>query len=386
MVKILILLLLSGPAQSAQDPCRDLYAYSCQNRMENDGTGTVRKINMPLETSAAAVAFLPKVTAAFTNQLLIDGAFSQRAANAFGKPADCAKQTSCLEKLANELARETKKSAFIPVDSSPLASDDFYSLQKRILRNQVMAKLIPIEVKNKTDQIFADVKTLIIARLEEMEVKAEARHLIIEKISSINLDLSRCAPNIMAVDGPKDRYNQAYYMDDDGAVKVCDGFLLGNSSEFAVAFALAHEITHSIDTCHINDVTPYSQTDKQSQARSEKSYPLKGLIEKLRTDKNIQAKRNGAWDNLGFCQKEGFKKDQINESVADWMAAEVLPAYVANKNLTAEQIRAGYANALKSECRNKRDVHFDTHLDLKIRMNGIILGNLKIKDQMVCSP
>ncbi len=84
--------------------------------------------------------------------------------------------------------------------------------------------------------------------------------------------------------------------------------------------------------------------------------------------------------------------DQIGESFADWVSAEILPEYMSqyHPELTAEKNELGYANVFRGHCDNLTPsvdlslVKFDVHPPLKARVNKILLANPKVRKQMGC--
>jgi hypothetical protein len=85
--------------------------------------------------------------------------------------------------------------------------------------------------------------------------------------------------------------------------------------------------------------------------------------------------------------------DQIGESFADWMAAEVLPNYMEqNYKLTTQQYQYGYGNARRLICRisenasQSRANNGDDHPLIEDRINRILLMNPKVRQQMGCAP
>ena len=90
-----------------------------------------------------------------------------------------------------------------------------------------------------------------------------------------------------------------------------------------------------------------------------------------------------------FCEE-----DQIGESFCDWMAAEVLPVYMAeNHKLTTDQYRNGYANVFRlvgdiqpDKPSNIKNRVKDVHPAKADRINKILLTNPKVRGQMGCPP
>ena len=96
-----------------------------------------------------------------------------------------------------------------------------------------------------------------------------------------------------------------------------------------------------------------------------------------------------------FCQQRApgrdsyISGDQIGESFADWLAAEILPRYVEKHlpSMSESEKRIGYANTYKPLCHpseSSEEVGFDPHPSTERRLNAIFLVNPKIRQQMGC--
>ncbi|RZA08290.1 MAG: hypothetical protein EOP11_05275 [Proteobacteria bacterium] len=87
-----------------------------------------------------------------------------------------------------------------------------------------------------------------------------------------------------------------------------------------------------------------------------------------------------------FCQE-----DQIGESLSDWIAGEILPAYVKQNhtNLSSAQRQVGFANVFRGMCQEggitgEGPPRFDVHPETYLRANQLLLAQPEVRRQMGC--
>ena len=318
-------------------------------------------------------------------------------------------------------------------------SDTGYILQNEVykgivkgLNNQAQSDLSNPEVEKKIkEKIFPSIKVLIVERLNQLTIPDEQKKFMINKIKSIQFAGTNCAEvgNKGAGSGSQTVASllipNAFYFQGSNTFRYCSGFLLQSTSEFDIARTIAHELSHSIDPCNLS-IGPSDMGFKYKNSddlhKMEQEFPLKNVISCLRDPRSVEAKNfdekqrnsnqygygnypppNGSsyptlpstggvgmvqgqltQPKLSFCDR-----DQITESFADWMGAEVLPQYIEkNYKLTAEQYREGYANVFRVSCWVSPEIsdynNTDTHPTAEKRINRILLVNPKIRTQMGC--
>ncbi len=233
----------------------------------------------------------------------------------------------------------------------------------------------------------------------------------------------------------------AYYDEAANTFRYCNGYLLHNQSEFAMATTIAHELAHSIDPCWIAQ-GPSDYTFKYSAPtdieRSENEFPFKNLIQCLRSKESVGAERlsnaplmpaappkpgppkpappkpishdiktdripdTDDWESTvknasnasekGSVIKSPFcKEDQIGESFSDWVSAELLPQYIASNfpDLSTDQYRIGFSNAHRGECslrhpkRSRDSVRL--HPPWEKRTDKILLVQPEVRKKMGCA-
>ena len=292
------------------------------------------------------------------------------------------------------------------------------------------------EIENKEqnkkieEEIYPQIRDLIIGKLNQLPIDESQKKLMIDKIKSINFKGTNCSEFEGGHGGTAGSGSistallpNAFYNPMSNIFKYCSGFVLQSDSAFQMASVIAHELSHSIDPCSIalgpaDRAFQYKNTTEL--AFMENEYPIKNLLQCLRSSQSVGASRmaiasanpigggfnGGSYSNprteesgeeskvtraesqlapeLSFCMG-----DQIGESFADWMAAEVTPLYIEkNYKLTDDQYKNGYANIFRTSCAvGEVSMHrdFDPHPKLEDRVNKIILVNPKVRQHMGCS-
>lgn len=184
-----------------------------------------------------------------------------------------------------------------------------------------------------------------------------------------------------------------FYDSAKNTISLCQGHLRDDSL-FPITRVLAHELGHAIDPCS-NPLAPRTLNEKlfgrpkdtSSQAAAESEQPTASLIRCLREPESIGAKRLSPFKPLGsgLCAN-----DQINESVADWMSAEVMGQMAKNGDLgskTPDAIAKGVANAFAGSCDStSKDQHHIPHPIAAARINKIFALQPDLRTLMGCGP
>jgi hypothetical protein len=410
-------------AQAADHPlCEDLAKFSCAPGLYDDGTGTARSDSSAWDPDER------RTLEADRNQIQDDFAkiiddpeqayFKKLATSALGltHSPDCeSQQTNSAKRCKDNLIAglfDAAAKKLVPGEFSSTSFDnengdigEYYQL----LNNTTFTDLTDKIKKRLTDEpffeaqakevksTFQDIKKHIIDRIVSLPIEDSLKSPMIDKVKNIKFEGDDCF-----FQGLNQNFAvNALYMPAMNSVRYCRGLKLKSQSAFSIAFLLAHEIGHSIDPCSISrgpSSQAFNYKDLNDAKKMDAQYPIEGLVECLRHEKSIGSidkdsvseTRNSKGDknsSVKFCRG----RDQIGESVSDWLAAEVLPKYIASKfpNLTEAQRRVGYSNALRPICATVGDQVRGspaslTHPPTRNRVNSIILANKEIRAQMGC--
>lgn len=332
-------------------------------------------------------------------------------------------QKTCNENLLDGLTTLAQKQILGPMmprtsyqnmgslrDEGYILANEEYASVAGAFKKQAESDLTNLDVEKKIkEKIFPKVKALIIERLQQLSISDEQKNFMINKIKAIQFAGSNCTKrgdDGMSV-APLLTPN-AFYDPNRNIFKYCSGELLQSTSEFQIARTIGHELSHSIDPCGI----AYGPADmgfhyKNSDdiKKMEDEFPLHNVISCLRSSSSVEAKifhtggtsmpsggvmgTPGAMPTQPKAKPSFCENDQIGESFADWMGAEILPQYIEkNYKLSPEQYREGYVNSFKLLClvigNETSHVTDDEHPDLEKRINNIVLVNPKIRAQMGC--
>lgn len=279
--------------------------------------------------------------------------------------------------------------------------------------------------KKARDKVFPQIKTLLLSKIKQMVKDPTVRKNLTDKVKAIRYDSSDCSGGTTSVPGLL--MPNAFYNPSKNTFNFCSGMTLQNKSEFQMAFVMAHELAHSIDPCCITQGPSdfsFQFPEGGTRADAEAAYPIQGVIACLRSEQSVKARaadqvpqvsqsqgNYGGYGNYGnygnyggtgggmvnnsqpqapppfagFCQN-----DQITESFADWMAAEITPEYISKNypKLSSEQRRFGYSNIWRGSCMDDATARqiavADPHPAQGDRSNRILLVQPKIRAQMNC--
>lgn len=275
--------------------------------------------------------------------------------------------------------------------------------------------------------VWERVKPIVAQVVQKRARDGEEKEFMLERLNQIafkGTDCSEKFPEQMIRDTlVSDLFANAFYDRLSNSITYCKGMLILNQSEFSAVHTLAHEMAHSFGPCGAS-IGPgeyrltYDHTDNVEEAS--KMFPFENVVECLRDVKSVGARRSE--DKIGpqfegrnqegsdgrlfnsrssrdnsremkwsiFCSNDGITHiDQIDESFSDWVATEVIPIYMSkyHPGLTQENFIYGYSNVFRgANWANDGSPELDTHPDLKLRVNQLILANPKIREQMGCAP
>jgi hypothetical protein len=359
-------------------------------------------------------------------------------------------EKSCRENLIDGLTTLAQKQTLSPLmptaslsrmaslsDTAYIMQNETYQSVVKELTNQAQTDLSdPVAEKKIKEKIFPQIKSLMIERINELQVPDEQKKFMVGKIKSVQFAGSNCT-ELGQNDGGSSVGNSgevvssllvpnAFYDTARNTFKFCSGYLLQSTSEFQIAMTIGHELSHSIDPCQIASGPTdmgFKYKNSDDLEKMEQEFPLKNVITCLRDPSSVEAK-NLTMEKPVQGGIGGYKKhpipdgssypvypspgvqfgmvgqpvrqkptfcngDQVTESFSDWMGAEVLPRYIQkNYNLTPEQYREGYANVHRVICWSYPDTsdnfNYQVHPAIGKRINKIMLVNPKIRTQMGC--
>ena len=152
------------------------------------------------------------------------------------------------------------------------------------------------------------------------------------------------------------------------ALRVGGASLLLSKSWFNMIFSLAHELGHSIDPCEIRSAGM--------------SFPAYDHLVGCFLQHHLIAMRN--------TRSECGRNDQLSETFADWIAAQVTAEVIAlhSKQLHGNETLYAVQNSIKDLCEVDDPEAFDLelHPSPKIRIEEIFGKNPKIQEILGCEP
>ncbi len=416
-------LILSAVSFAAPPICSNLSAVTCTEGVRNDGTGSTSVS----DSSAFAARELERMkpTIQQTFQQLI-GTPAGRAlipqiklACRIKRPSE-AQMVSCLSKLyltaegdpalGSLYEKEDLRIQFKAEEALRLVQTKTFKDAATTITLKTVGSIPKGLAAKVENEIFPTVQTLLRQRIRELPVDQQTKADLDRRVATIKFGAIECGKTSVDYSSQlmQALYPNASYTESSGtnaqSISICPAYLRYSTSEFDLASMIAHELAHSIDPCKLGgDVNggeframSESETDKVLENR----YLRKDFISCLRSPTSINAKSDRppapppgsdvmVANGLNrFCQD-----DQINESVADWFAAETLANYIpyrnskTGKSLSQAQIQSGMANVLRSFCSadfNHDSPKDDPHAPTTRRIDSIYLAQPKLREMMGC--
>ena len=440
---LLMLVVWTGAAWSEEDPaCKDMGRFACAVGEYDDGTGVGKVFSEYENPIQDEKEKLKKSTLEKFKKALRDPQNSYfrlqvlSAANVSQNPTckaqeDGSRSEACLDLMATGASNIALKRRFnmntgrqdieLVDEANFTESIPFKNIEKEIhneLKESVEKKVNVEDVNKKIKEIFPDIKKALQAKLDTTIADEKLRKNLKDKIDAIYFDGFDCSEknqqNIADVLVPN-----AFYHPFRHNFKYCSMLSVLNSSEFALASVMIHELAHSVDPCNIAlgpseaafqykespkpevpaiqtpvAVAQYFQNLTAYNLAMESQNPYHNLIACLRSPNSVEAKvlkspqgQDGAKKNkaeeMPFC-----KNDQITEAVSDWYTFEILPQIMSHRrpNLTKEQLKYGYMNAWRGICNadEVRNPETDEHPSTRDRINKILLVQPQIRKDLGC--
>ncbi|HAR41086.1 MAG TPA: hypothetical protein DCS07_00380 [Bdellovibrionales bacterium] len=175
---------------------------------------------------------------------------------------------------------------------------------QRAITDQTMQKKI-------AKKIFPDIRMLIAAKIKENVADPNTQRQLIDKVNGIQFGGVDCTlmggyMGALSVSINSLIIPNAYYQHNKNEFRYCNGFLLGNQSEFQIAMVIAHELAHSIDPCNIAkgpSAFRFNYSSKE-EVNAEKEYPFQGLLECLRKEDSVRASKMPVNPQIAVEQKK----------------------------------------------------------------------------------
>ncbi len=419
--------------------CDSMSTFSCKPGTFEDGTGKVLSEDDYQKKIAPIRARVEKVYETAVLKALNDQdpkyelvrELAVKATLQSGTPGcEMEKKTGrneCFKRVASILAAHRTRAEFGPHIQSQFSDenaksafdhDAFYELIRNGAFSSAMNDAHKKAVGMVTDatiekkirkEIFPEVRTLLIEKVKESIADPEIERKVIQKIQNIGFSGVDCSSMLFGGEQegkiPGLMFSNAYYSAEDQTFRFCNGFLLKNNSEFSIAMVIAHELSHSIDPCHIQKPIaspPVKYSETPDPKLLEGQYPIPGLLQCLRARESIGAVNRREHVNSKSDSETSGKnvvvlhrqrapfcdhQDQIGEAFSDWMGAEVLGDFIEKNHskLSPREKLVGYSNVFRSlkGCDSSEE-DFDIHPSKKNRIDRLIMANPEVRSQIGC--
>ncbi len=203
---------------------------------------------------------------------------------------------------------------------------------------------------NDKESVLSKIRTKIFPRVQGLLAKKIGQYVgdenlksqMMAKVRKIGFDYD--VPNCRRI---PPQFRGPSYDPIANKIHFCSGPILKNNSEFLLAQVCAHELSHSIDPCILQQSGMIQY--KRSSSGFDSQFALPEVLQCLRGNSSMAAQKGALCPGPG---SNGKPQDQIGESFADWMGDEIAPEYISefHPNLTTENMRNGYSNIAKTFC------------------------------------
>lgn len=325
----------------------------------------------------------------------------------------------------NEFSQQVRE--LLAIQQMPQYTSILEKSKKKIEKGSTQTALI----KNIKDNIFPEVRRLMIKRISKMDIPQTQKTAVMNKLKTVAWGDVHCNQPSSNSNLANLFYNNAQYDSTKHAFSICNGMLLNNTSHFNLVTVIAHELSHSIDPCNIAKGPESFSIRYKEQSKIEdydSQYPFATILKCLRTKESVGAQHKGIetiiaeaeanananpYNNMlpehsekpkvhekaisksyrrsYFWNPYCMDNDQASEAIGDWFGIEILSDYLNSHfpNLTPLQHRLGYSNILRVGCTTTSDNYpseksFNEHPETESRINGLILKNPKVREKMGC--
>lgn len=303
--------------------CEDLATFTCAPGVYDDGTGTGE---VPDDPSAEALKiFLKKKPAVETKigeALKKSKRFVNTSVAAFGLTAICEDHTSeiCQQVLKSGLTKVLQELLIEPspdedededgevnsgkrppnkipiIDSVPdlhfvVGSKEFGTLYKDVF--ELMISDLKTFDRKAMDEFEKNIKSVAVEVLKKNVAPSSFKNLE-EKLSNIEYELESCKPTDVGVSLADHLIPDANYSLFSNTLRFCKGFFNQNSSLFSIVTVVGHEMGHGTDPCGIEfapKAKSFRYSEPHTEASYEKQFPYAEVIQCLRGDSSIQARK-----------------------------------------------------------------------------------------------
>lgn len=316
------------PMVGYQEPslCEDLYSFSCSPGKWDDGTGPatdqaevdekVARLKRQWQAKAKKeyLELLQKPGSKYLRKIALSAYGLTQAPACRSKVKQAA---ACDNVLATSLARQSIRNLFPrgPAgqegrggpkpkrlrDLDLLLQNAAFRRTETKLSRELKEKLRNPAMERKLEKkIFPRVQKLLASLLRRKVQDPNVAEILATKVEAIEFAGTSCA-NPTPPDATGKSYDpslaallvpNAYYTPADNTFRYCNGFLLQSQSEFQIASVVAHELAHSVDPCLVS-IGPedfrFRYSEPADRVRSEKEYPLPGLVSCLRDERSVGA-------------------------------------------------------------------------------------------------
>lgn len=396
--KLLESILRPEEACSTTNHCENFHQASCEDRdFAYDGTSSVRNQG---EWDQKVQKVKEKVRGPFAKEIkasydkLNDEEWKEFVESL---NLEACEKSKCADRISEHHADQMIKASISPRVKTSIFDSDFVPQGKDFVKilginpayEKVKAEILEtIRFKEDEDKMLSmvsGIKDAIKAKITEMIPDENKRKELFANLDKTSFKGFECADNDLL---------QSYFMTgafntkmEDGkkVITYCGGNFRENGSSFNLAYLLAHEFTHSIDPCNFRpkDISKVERSFLESQ------HPFSNVIACLRSPDSVGADWSEDFYKQNVPSQTLCVEDQIGESFSDWMAAEVVPDFIAKRypKLSTENYKQGFMNisrTLKCNEAIKHTGRVEEHPRPEARINNLMMANRKIRKAVGC--
>lgn len=406
-MSLLLPLILNAKVPEAV--CDNLHDLTCAPGEYEDGTGRAKTAtlnNNELEKARKKILEDSKINFKQALEKPENSHFRRTALSATGlylnpvcADADTKLNQECTELLVEGLTDFAAHNLFAAKQPEAEPTDEYFLLESPEYRaiysnlHETYAKQndATATAKKIREKVFPQIKKLLSERLDTAVADPTTRQMMKDKLNSITFGGTDCSSGSGKDSIAGILFPNAYFHPYETSFRYCSAMTKQSSSEFALAFSVAHELAHSIDPCGIgmgSKLNRFTYTRSKVE-ENDQTYPIAGLISCLRDQRSAAAATNQPKHNENSRISPYCIGDQIGESVSDWLATEVVPKFIDHNfpNLTQDQYRTGYSNVFRFACQRSMvglPKPFMVHPSTERRVDNIVAVHPEVRKQMGC--